>query len=311
MSQDPNADNRPASEQPYDTPPPDPVSEPAPDSYGLPDPYGVPLSSHPYSSPDFYETPPAPPDGQPDQYSSAPPPPDPYGVPSIAGYEARQEHSYEIPSTPLPLGEAIRQLPGQYRRILTRPSAQTFVMEMGKAAWNITWVQLIAYAVIAALLSWLAILISPASRDMGAAGASPLSPAILQAITLASSIGLVVLVPLSFFIHQGITYLIARAFNGNGTFLRQAYTALLFQVPLGIASSLLGLVPIVGLLVGIAALIYEIVLAVFSIMAVHRLSGGKATAVVILPVLILGIVFCAVAVTLGVIIGLTMSSRYR
>jgi hypothetical protein len=208
----------------------------------------------------------------------------------------------------LPLGEAIRQLPGQYRRILTRPSAQTFAMEMGKAGWNIVWVQLIAYAIIVALLSWIGTLIGPGPGSMGTS-ASTLSPAVLRAITLWSSIGLVVLVPLSFFIHQGITYLIARAFNGNGSFLRQGYSVLLFQVPLGIGSSLLGLIPILGLLVGIAALIYEIVLAVFAIMAVHRLSGGKASAVVILPVVILGILFCAVAITLGIIIGLAAVGR--
>lgn len=286
MSQDPNAENKPSSEPSYETPPP-------------PDPYGAP-PSYPYSSPAFYEEEPvAPP---PDPYSSAPLTPDPYGTPPpVPGYEARQEYYYDVPSTPLPLNEAIRQLPGQYRHVLTKPSVQTFIAEMGKAAWNIVWVQLIVYAIIAALLAWLGLLINPAAANMG--GSNPvLSPATIRAISLASSIGLVVFIPLVFFIHQGITYLIARAFNGNGTFVHQAYTTLLIQVPLGIVSSLLGLIPILGILTTIAALIYQIVLSIFAIMAVHRLSGGKATTVVILPVVIVGLLFCVISFVLGAII---------
>jgi hypothetical protein len=291
MSQDPNAENKPASEPSYGTPPPS-------------DPYDTSSSSHPYSSPDFYEVPDAPP---PDPFSGAPLTPDPYGAPPpVPGYAARQEYYYDVPSTPLPLGEAIRQLPSQYRRVLTRPSAQTFIAEMGKAAWNIIWVQLIVYAVISALLAWLNLLINPAVGNMSSN--SVLSPATIRAISLASSIGLVLFIPLAFFLHQGITYLIARAFNGTGTFVRQGYTALLILVPLGIASSLLNLIPILGILITIAALIYQIVLSVFAIMAVHRLSGGKATTVVILPVIIVGMLFCVISFVLGVIIA---AARYR
>src|SRR5947209_753677 len=100
MSQDPNADHRHDPEQPYSAPPPDP-----------------------YASPNFYSDVPSPPDS----YGAPPPPPDPYsvsgtppppyaygGVPPVPGYGAPQpEYGYEVPSTPLPLAEAIRQLPRQ------------------------------------------------------------------------------------------------------------------------------------------------------------------------------------------------------
>src|SRR5437588_11930731 len=103
--------------------------------------------------------------GQPDSgqgpYSeySAPPPPqpqnpyatpeNPYATPppAPAGYD----YGYAVPpAAPLPLGEAIQQLPGQYIKVLTRPSAMTFAEEMGKASWGIVWVQLIGLAIIAA-----------------------------------------------------------------------------------------------------------------------------------------------------------------
>jgi hypothetical protein len=36
-------------------------------------------------------------------------------------------------SAPLPLGQAIRELPGQYIKVLIRPSVKTFEEEKGKA----------------------------------------------------------------------------------------------------------------------------------------------------------------------------------
>jgi hypothetical protein len=52
-----------------------------------------------------------------------------------------------------------------------------------------------------------------------------------------------------------------------------------FSPPFGFKFTVLGLVAF-----GVS--IYAIVLHIFSIMAVHRLSGGKATAVVLLPIAI-------------------------
>src|SRR6266496_1050109 len=96
-----------------------------------------------------------PPYGTPQPPYSAPQPP--YGAPyPQPGYD------YPPPQTaPLPLGEAIRQLPNQYIKVLTRPSAATFAEEQGKASWDIVWVQLIIYAIVAAVLGYLALLISP------------------------------------------------------------------------------------------------------------------------------------------------------
>lgn len=295
MSQDPNAEHRPSPEQPYEASPPDP-----------------------YASPDFYtnSVPPSP-----DPYGAPPPPPpDSYSTPNMAGYGGvppapgygapQPEYGYEVPSVPLPLGEAIRQLPKQYIRVATQPSASTFTAEMGKAAWNIIWVQLIGYAIIATLLSLLNLLINPLARSgMGSSSTLPLGTQ--EAIRWGVSISLLLLVPLGFFISQGITYLIARAFNGDGSFMRQSYNALLIQVPLGIVSSLLNLIPILGFLISIAAAIYAIVLNVFSIMAVHRLSGGKATAVVLLPIAILVLLTCVLGFVFAVLIGIAVGGRYQ
>src|SRR5215467_5686496 len=246
-------------------------NQPPNSGYGTP-PYGQPQP--PYSQPQqgSYGQPPQGPYGQPQPPYGQPQPP--YGAPY-------QEPGYGYPppqAVPLPLGEAIRQLPNQYIRVLTKPSAATFAEEQGKAAWDIVWVQLIIYAIAAAVLGYLAFLISP--NQFSTTGSSTITPGMVQAISLGTGFGLILLIPIFFFIGVGIYYLIAKAFGGQGTFLAQSYITLLYSVPIGILSSVLRLIPVLGALAAFALSIYAIVLQVFAIMAVHRLSGGKATAVV-------------------------------
>lgn len=262
MSYDPNQPQQPPNSG-YGTPP-----------YGQPQPpYGQPQQG-PYGTP-------------PGQYSAPQPP---YGAPY-------QEPGYGYPppqAAPLPLGEAIRQLPNQYIRVLTKPSAATFAEEQGKAAWDIVWVQLIIYAIAAAVLGYLAFLISP--NQFSTTGSSALNPGMIQAISLSAGFGLILLIPIGFFISVGIYYLIAKAFGGQGTFLAQSYTTLLYGVPIGILSSVLRLIPILGGLAAFALGIYGIVLQVFAIMAVHRMSGGKATAVVLIPVAVVLVLACVLVI---------------
>ena len=186
---------------------------------------------------------------------------------------------------------------------------------MGKAAWNIVWVQLLALAVITAVLGYLTSLIGSGIMSTTTSSTLPLNPAMLQGISLGSSFGQIIAVPLGFFIGMGIFYLIAKAFGGQGTFLAQGYTYLLFWVPLSIIAALfrgtreiaLGtghLIPILCDLVVLAVDIYGIVLSIYSLMAVHRLSGGKATLVVFIPVIVALVLACVVvAIVIAVVAG--------
>jgi len=237
----------------------------------------------------------------------------PYTTPPPYGYEQQeqsygygQQQSYGNPppsqATPLPLEQAIKELPSQYRKVLTQPSANTFAQEMGKASWNVVWAQLIGYAVISAILSYITSLIMP--NPFNTLGPTTLNPIMSQLIHWGLTLGLTPLIILSFFIGTGFRYLIAKAFRGQGTFLAQSYTDLLFSVPVGILSALITRVPLLGGLVAFGVSVYAIVLRIFSIMAVHRLSGGKATAVVLIPLaavillvllLVVGLIFTLLA----------------
>ncbi len=255
-------------------------------AYGNP-PYGGPPQG-PYNQPPHpYGPPPQGPYGQP-QGPYGPPPQAPYGVPPYQqpgyGYAAP-------PAAPLPLGEAIRQLPNQYIKVLTKPSAATFAAEQGKAAWNIVWVQLLGAAIIIAGLVFLLLQLTLPGA-LSSSNVPPSSIAALGAFPLGFALSFIVLYPLIFFIAVGIQYLIAKVFGGQGTFVAHGYSSLLYSAPIGVVSLLLGLIPILGSLAGSALEIYAFVLNVFMIMGVHRMSGGKATLVVLLPLIVFFVIAC-------------------
>jgi hypothetical protein len=252
--------------------------------------YG-PTSQNPYEQ-NPYATPPPQNPYDPSVPYSGSPPPDQQGYGYGPPYQPYQT-GYEPPQpAPLPLNEAIRQLPNQYVKVLTKPSAATFGEEMGKASWDIIWVQLIGYSVILAILGFLRSFTNPTLFG-SPTGTSAANAAAVQALIGSINLGLIFTTPIIFFISVGIYYLIAKAFGGQGTFKVQSYTQLLYQVPIGIVSSILFLVPYIGVL-GSFLGIYSIVLEVLSIMAVHRLSGGKATAVVLIPIALAIVLACGI-----------------
>src|SRR6266852_2064952 len=177
------------------------------------------------------------------------------------------------------LSAALLRLPQRYFKALLRPSVSTFVQDKGQASWSLVWIQLLVWAVLDAALGVLVNLISRPTT----------STPFQQFFALATSYGLVVLVPVLFFLLMGIVYLLARSFGGQGTFLEQCNASLAIQAPLGILSKLLALIPVVGKILNSVFSLYGIVLQVIVIMAVHRLSRGRAIATVFIPVVTIGV----------------------
>jgi hypothetical protein len=192
---------------------------------------------------------------------------------------------------PLPLSEAIRMLPRRYRFVLTKPGFEPFAAEVGLAEWKIIWFQLLSYTIVAALLGFLRTLLYPSQVSSTSSDSGVSSPAVLHALSLGSSLGLLLLIPLLFFGAMGLLYWLARAFGGHGIFIQQAYTTLLFLTPCGIAVSVLGIIPFVGSFLstffGVVLFVYCVALQCFATPVVHQMTGGKATAAVIITVLVL------------------------
>lgn len=222
---------------------------------------------------------------------------------------------------PLPLGQAIRELPAQYRKILFKPGPRSFAEEQGKAEWGIIWIQILFLMLFEAILALPVGLVDipVLNSSLRAAGAAPISSSTFLTV---ATIAVIIFAPIAFFALVGIQYLLGRAFQGRGQFKQQAYNQLLFQVPtifitsllylimtpfLGGMASMLAVTPgsttvpsvnplglVVILVVGLlawAVSIYGIVLNIFSIMAAHRISGGRATGVVLIPYAVLLVLY--------------------
>lgn len=258
----------------------------------------------PPSGPNPYEpSPSTPPSGGPNPYEPSQPTPPPLQNPyvqpvSAPGYGQGPSYGY-VPQTPLPLSQAIQGLPNQYIKILTRPGAQSFAEEQGKAEWGIIWIQLLIVGLVGTLIGLIHAAIGTAFM-LGTSGNSVATAyGLLGSIFIGSStVFSIISIIVGFFIVVGIQFLLAKAFRGTGTFVQQGYNYLLFYAPLAIISNVLGLIPILGGLIGFALWIYQIVLNVFAIMAAHRLSGGKATLVVLIPIIAIFLVFFLCAVVL-------------
>lgn len=221
-----------------------------------------------------------------------PPPQNPYEQPSgmgafgAPGYQQQTAYGYAPAAAPLPLGQAIQGLPNQYIKILTKPGVQSFAEEQGKADWGIIWIQLLFLAVLSTIIALIGSAFGALTNPFSTSASSAASTSIIFAFAVGGSVFSFVTVPLFFFIGVGIQYLLAKAFKGTGEFKTQAYNHLLFMVPAAVIANIIGLIPILGGIVGFALYVYQVILNVFSIMAVHRLSGGKATMVVLIPLIV-------------------------
>ncbi len=183
-----------------------------------------------------------------------------------------------------PRSRVLSQLPQRYFNALVQPSVATYTADKVDASWSLVWIQLLAWAILDAMLGLLVNFIYPP-----ATGAT-----FSRLFSLATSIGLIGVVPLLFFLLMGIVFLLAKAFGGQGTFLEQCNSSLYIQAPLGIFSKLLALIPVVGRVLNSVLSLYGIVLQVFVIMAVHRLSRGKAIATILIPLVTIGLLVAGI-----------------
>ena len=190
------------------------------------------------------------------------------------------------------LRDAIWELLERYIFVIRHPTSDVFRAEKEKADWDVVWIELLANAVIAGLLGLLSMVIPFAGPGTASSNGTGLqSPDVVHALNLSTTVGLIAFIPVIFFVGSGILRLLARGFGGNGSFLEQCYTTLLFQMPFGIAVSVLRLLPFVGGFFfwfgSLAALLYGIVLQILATMAVYQLNGDKATPAVIITAVIL------------------------
>ena len=201
-----------------------------------------------------------------------PPPPPPANV-------------YSAP--PSATGFDFQTLFRQWQTVLTQPSIATFDAQQPSANWNVVWIGLVILGVARAIFGFISAAETAGITHTAGPGFGTIIGGFIGAF-------------IGFFIAAGVLYLVARLFGGTGTFMPYAYALALFFVPLGIISAVAGIVPVLGVLVAIAAGIYQIYLAILATASVHRLDMGKSTAVVLIPVAIAFVIFLLLAVLAGI-----------
>lgn len=203
----------------------------------------------------------------------------------------------------------VLHLPGQYLKVLFKPTAKTFAREAERASWGIVWFQIFVLVLITVVLGLIRIF--DRSLTAQVATRSNFLYDILVSFSFGASIGALILrtiiTPLFFFITVSIQFLLARVFGGVGEYLEQSYATLLYMVPLALLSSILNtiIVFVHGLdlnflnpLISIVLFAYGIILNVTMIKGVHRLTGDKSILVVALYYIVLFLVVVGLLVLL-------------
>jgi len=174
--------------------------------------------------------------------------------------------------------------------VLTKPSVATFE-EHEKD--NLTWA--LIYSVIAGVINAVLAAIGSQISGTGAGIGTTISGAIFGTI-----IGLL--------ISWGITFGLGRAFGGTGSFGELAWGFSLFGAPLTVASSILGLIPVLGGIAAIVLVLYNFYLSYLAIQSGMNLPSQKALYVILIEVAIAVVIGGCIAVTVGAAIIALMNS---
>ncbi len=242
------------------------------------------------------------PDQVPDQpnepgYQGYPPPPPEYRQP---GYP-QPGQGYPGPGNPRPANQGfdLQDLFQRWQAVITGRSVPTFDEQLPSANWPAIWIGLAILGIVRGIIGAIETAVVSTVR-IGNQVVSTGSP-------VGSFFSGVIGTFIGFFIGVGILYLIAKMFNGSGTFLSYAYLLSLIFVPLGAISAIIGLIPVIGGLIALAIGIFEIYLAILATASAHRLPMDRATWVVLIPVivgLVLALLLFIAAAALFVALGL-------
>ena len=122
--------------------------------------------------------------------------------------------------------------------------------------------------------------------------------------TAMMAVGLVVLVPvgagfsvLGLILGAAIYNFLAKSFGGSGNFSRTVYLMGAYTAPFSIITGILSIIPLVNCLT-IFMGFYSFWLSITSIQAAHRLNGGRASIVVLIPGLVI-FMFSCIALMVG------------
>jgi hypothetical protein len=183
-------------------------------------------------------------------------------------------------------------------KALTKPKADTYAMLLqdplaspGRAYW---WIFL------AAIITYLVSLANPDLIDL--LNSFEKSG---ENVGTWMAVGMVIFIPvgaglniLLVMLSAAFYNVLAKVFGGTGNFARTVYLMGAYNAPFSIVIGILSIIPIVNCLT-LPLAFYAFRLHVAAIEAAHRLNGGRATLVVLLPTLVIILLFCILGIVLS------------
>jgi hypothetical protein len=207
---------------------------------------------------------------------------------------------------PQPQPAGIEGLFRKWINVTTKPGVNTFAAELPTANWRDIWLGVMILAVVSAIAGFIHYTLFPVSSTIAPylsqltpdqrARLEPYLNNVFTQATAGSQLGQIITVPLGFFIVQGVIFVFAKLFRGQGDFTHQAYAFMLYAVPIDSAVAVAGIIPVLGGLVGFALGIYGIVLAVMAVASSHQIGIGRSIWVLLTPILIVFALICGLLI---------------
>lgn len=163
----------------------------------------------------------------------------------------------------------LRELFQKYKIAAMHPNVATFEAELPAATWQRVWAGAIIWAAAWAIGLALSSLVNRTAYSEGP--------------SFGILIGAFVVFVGAFFFGVGVMQLIAKLFQGSASFRTYAYALSLALVPVTAIGAVAFIIPGLGALLFFAAQLYGIYLCVLATQAAHRVTVGKAWAIVLIP----------------------------
>ncbi len=171
---------------------------------------------------------------------------------------------------------------------LIRGPEPALAKEKGKGGLVNALVIVLIVALISAIFAVLGLMVSTAVTPTPALGAVGIPMFFVGSLIMGA---------VFFFILSGVFYVISMVLGGKGSFPDQTYLFSLVYT-LSIISSAIGIIPILGAIASLAIGLFMLYLYALALRIVHGFSLMKALAIVIIPIIIVGILF-AILVAVG------------
>lgn len=175
-------------------------------------------------------------------------------------------------------------------RAITRPWVDTYEAFLQEES-NPTLGKAAAWMALAAAIGWV---ISVVLTAIFGGGLIQFDILTLVCGIVAAPFGAVV----GFVIGSAILLVAARLLGGDGTFVHQSYLLAAAYAPMSIISTIVVAIPVVGLVLTLAASLYALWLAAIALQAAHGYSRGRAVLTVLAPTLLVFVPICVIAILL-------------